>query len=76
MTTRYPHSYALLLCFPFEMSYFAPTASTTSDVKPDVSQRKATLRNDVGFPTVYRRLYRRNFFMSSNQTSRYIRKCN
>ena len=28
--------------------------STTSNVKPDVSQWNATLRNDVGFPTVNR----------------------
>ena len=32
------HSNALLLVFPLKLPYFAPTASTASDVKPDVSQ--------------------------------------
>ena len=34
-----------------------------------------TLRNDVGFPTVYRRIYCRKFMTLSNQTSRCICKC-
>ena len=33
------------------------------------------LRDDVGLPTIYRRIYRRKFLTLSNQTSRYIRKC-
>ena len=33
------------------------------------------LRNDVGFPTVYRRIYCRKFMTLSNQTSRCICKC-
>ena len=35
------------------------------------------LRNDVGFPTIYHRIYRdgRRFLTLSNQTSRYFLKC-
>ena len=33
------------------------------------------LRDDVGFPTVYRRICRRKFLTLTSQTSRYIRKC-
>ena len=44
-------------------------------VKPNASQWDATLRDDVGFATVYRRIYRRKFLTLSNQTSRYIREC-
>ena len=44
-------------------------------VKPNASQWDATLCHDVGFPTVYRRIYRRKFLTLPNQTSRYIRKC-
>ena len=40
-----------------------------------VNQWKTTLRNDVGFPTVYRRIYCRKFMTLSNQTSRCICKC-
>ena len=69
------HFDAYLLVFPLKLHYFTPTASTASDVKPDVSQRKATLRNDVGFPTVYCRIYCRKFLTSSSQTSRYIHSC-
>ena len=35
--------------------------SAVSYVKPNASQWEATLRDDVGFPTVYRRIYRRKF---------------
>ena len=31
--------------------------------------------HDVGFRPVYHRIYHRNFFTLSNQTSRYILKC-
>ena len=40
-----------------------------------VNQWKATLRNGVGFPTVYHRIYCRKFMTLSNQTSRCICKC-
>ena len=33
------------------------------------------LRDDIGFPTVYCRIYRRKFLTLSNQTSHYICKC-
>ena len=36
---------------------------------------KGTLRNDVEFATVYRRIYCRKFMTLSNQTSRNIFKC-
>ena len=51
------------------------TTSAVSCVKPNASQWEATLRDDVGFATVYRRIYRCKFFTLSNQTSRYIREC-
>ena len=39
----------LMLDFLLKLHCFAPTASTASDVKSDVRQWKATLRNGVGF---------------------------
>ena len=36
---------------------------------------KARLRNDVGFPKVYRRIYSRKFMTLSKQTSHCICKC-
>ena len=57
------------------MYYLHKATSAVSCVKPNASQWEATLRDDVGFPTVYRRIYRRKFLTLSNQTSRYIRKC-
>ena len=57
------------------MYYLHKTTSALSCVKPNASQREATLRDDVGFATVYRRIYRRKFLTLSNQTSRYIREC-
>ena len=60
----------------------AYTSSNASCIKPLasciyslVNQLKATLRNDVGFPTVYCRIYCRKFMTLSNQTSRCICKC-
>ena len=49
--------------FTFKVYYFAPTASDSSNVKPDVIQSEATFGNDIGFETVYCR------------TLCYIRKC-
>ena len=57
------------------MYYLHKTTSAVSCVKPNASQWEATLRDDVGFATVYRRIYRRRFLTLSNQTSRYIREC-
>ena len=62
--------------FPFfEMYFFAPIVSAFGNVNPDINQSKATFHNDVGFATVYRRIYCRIFLTLSTQTSRYIRKC-
>ena len=58
-----------------KMYYLHKTTSAVSCVKPNASQWEATLRDDVGFATVYRRIYRRKFLTLSNQTSRYIREC-
>ena len=77
----YPHSNALLTFFLQKNSenyLVAPTRpAAASCIKPLASciyslviQCKATLRNDVGFPTVYRRIYCRRFMTLSNQTSR------
>ena len=57
---RYLNSNACLLVFPLKLHYLASIASTASDVKPEVSQWNATLRNDVGLPTACRRINRRN----------------
>ena len=84
----YPHSNALItfslqkdsenvLCCAYtssdhcDASCIKPLASCIYSL---VNQWKATLRNDVGFPTVYRRIYCRKFMTLSNQTSRRI--CN
>ena len=53
----------------FKVFYFAPTASASSNVKPDVSQTEVTFHNDVGFATVYSWIYCRNFLALSNQMS-------
>ena len=42
--------------FSLETHNFAPKENGASNVKPDVSQWKATLLNDVGFPTLNRSL--------------------
>ena len=49
-----------------------PLASCTYS---PVNQRKAMLPNDVGFATVYRRIYCCKFITLSNQTSHCICKC-
>ena len=56
------------------MYYLHKTLSAVSCVKPNASQWEATLR-DVGFATVYRRIYPRKFLTLSNQTSCHIREC-
>ena len=50
-----PRSKSFLFSFSLKLYNFATKASDASNVKPDVSQWKATLRNSVGFLTVYRR---------------------
>ena len=65
------------------MYFVAPTRpAAASCIKPLssciyslVNQWKATLRNDVRFPRVYRRIYSRKFMRLSNQTLRCICKC-
>ena len=54
--------------------YLCKTASTVSCVQPSARQWNAMLRDDIGFPMVYRRIYRSKFFMLSKQTSHYIRE--
>ena len=72
----YPHSNAFINDFLFKRNVlFTQMTSAVSCVKSNASQWEATLRDDVGFPTVYRRIYRRKFLTLSNQTSRYIHKC-
>ena len=82
----YPHSNALLT-FSLQKDNenvlcCAYTSSDVSCIKPHpsciyslVNQWKVTIRNDVRFPIVYRRIYCRKFIMLSNQTSRCICKC-
>ena len=71
----YPHSNALLTFDSENVLCCAYTSSDASCIKPLasciyslVNQRKATLRNDVGFPTVYRRTYCRKLMTLTNQT--------
>ena len=58
-----------------KMYYMHKATSAVSCVKPNASQWEAMLRDDIGFLTVYRRIYHRKFFTLSNQTMRYICKC-
>ena len=65
-----------LFIFSVEKIYYLhKAASAVGCVKPNASQWEATLRDDVRFPTVYRRIYRLKFLTLSNQTLHYIRKC-
>ena len=67
--------------FPFKktvkMSFVAPILPVAASwIKPLANCiYSLTLRNGVGFPTVYSRIYRRKFMTLSNQTSRCICKC-
>ena len=64
--------YFVALIRPAAASFIKPLACCIYSL---VNQWKATLRNDVGFPTLYRRIYCRKFMTLSNQTSRCICKC-
>ena len=56
-----------LFIFSIEKMYYLHKAtSAVSCVKPNASQWEASC-DDVGFPTVYRRIYHRKFFSLSNQ---------
>ena len=72
----YPHSNALLIFSLQKISenvlFCAYTSSDASCIKPLAS---CIYSLDVGFPTVYRRIYCRKFMTLSNQTSRCICKC-
>ena len=81
----YSHSNALLtfslqkdsenvLCCAYTSSDVSCIKPLASCIYSLVNQWKATLRNDVGFPTVYRRIYCRKFMTLSNQTLRCICK--
>ena len=64
----YPHSNALLQ-FDLKLERCKPHKAARHQTKGDVI-------DDVKlFPTVYRRIYCRNFLTLSNQTSRYKRNC-
>ena len=56
---------------PAAASCIKPLASCIYSL---VNHWKATLRNDAGFATVYRRIYCRKLMTLSNQTSRYKSK--
>ena len=60
---------------PFKLHRSAQQGSAASNLKPDVSQWKATLCKDVRLTTVYRRIPCRKFVTLSNHMSRYIRNC-
>ena len=57
------------------MYYLHKTTSAVSCVKPNTSKWEAMLRDDIGFATVYRRIYSRKFLTLTNQTSHYIGEC-
>ena len=64
----YPHSNALLQ-FDLKLERCKPHRAERHPTKGDVN-------DDVKlFPTVYHRIYCRNFLTLSNQTPRYKRKC-
>ena len=82
----YPHSNALLTFFlqkrQLKCAMLRLRTVAASCIKPLasciyslVNQWKATLRNDVEFPIVYRRIYCSKFLTLSNQMSRYKLKC-
>ena len=56
------------------MYYLHKATSAVSCIKPNASQSEVTLRDDIGFPTVYHKIYRRKFLTLSNQTPCYLRK--
>ena len=64
------------LTFIFESILLPPTASASSNVKPNVSQSEDTFHNDVRFTTVYRKIYcRKSLTLPIRRWIRYIRKC-
>ena len=63
-----------LLCYAYTSSG-CQLHKTACQLHIFTCQRKATLCNDVGFATVYRRIYCCKFMTLSNQTSRCICKC-
>ena len=70
----------LMYFFKFYTSktlYFVQNVSFVRDVNyyVDQSLHVSDVAVDVGFPTVYRRMYCRKFLTLSYQTSRYIHKC-
>ena len=82
----YPHSNALLkfslqkdsenvLCCAYTSSDASCIKLLASCIYSLFNQWKATLRNDVRFPPVYRRIYCRINLTLSNQMSRCICKC-
>ena len=82
----YPHSNPLLTFFlqkrQLKCTMLRLRTAAASSIKPlasciysRVNQLKATLRNDVEFPTVYCRIYCRKCLTLSNQRWRYKLKC-
>ena len=71
----YPHSNTLFNIYTSEAQHFAPNWSLVSDLKQLRQPITSHVFNDVGAPTLYRRIYWCKFLTLSNQTSRYIGKC-
>ena len=66
----------LFIFFCWKMYYLHKATSAVSCVKPNAGHEKRRYNyDDVGFPKVYRRIYRRKFLTLSDETSRYICKC-
>ena len=57
----YPHSNALLHIVTFQTALFCTTRKCCQQCKTRCQPMKSDLRNDVIFPTVIRRIYRRKF---------------
>ena len=74
LSTAIPILMLFFTFLPFQVYYFAPTASAYSSIKPDVRKLEATLHNDFEFETVYLAIYCRKFMTLSNQTWCYIPK--
>ena len=53
----------------------APKAEAFSSIKPNVNLLEARFNNDVGFATVYRRIYRCKVLTLSNQMLCFIPLC-
>ena len=56
----------------FKVYCFAPTASVSGNVTPDLNQSAVRFHNDVRFATVYRRIYCSKFLVIQSDVGLYL----